>query len=107
MLHLTTKLNEESGETQTLPSLPLTGLWLTQNPKQEGVHCDRNVVGAAFLLTTSDVKGAVLVLSSPSNKMVRHQLCPGEVLGGSWANHAQAACHHAIQSYERMSGNDG
>jgi hypothetical protein len=37
-----------------------TGIWLTQKPNEGNVHCDRNVVGATFLLTTSDVTGSML-----------------------------------------------
>ena len=88
LLHLTTKLNADSGETRTIPSLPLSGLWLTQNPRPEGVHCDENVVGATFLLTTSNAKGITLLLSSPTGKLVKHELKPGQILAGSWANHA-------------------
>ena len=102
LLHLTTKLNADTGETRTVPSLPLSGLWLTQNPKPEGVHCDRNVVGATFLLTTSNAKGAVLLLLSPTGKLIKHQLKPGQILAGSWANHAHCNSQ-VVQSEFRTS----
>ena len=98
LLHLTTKLNSDTGETRTIPSLPISGLWLTQNPKPEGVHCDRNVVGATFLLTTSSAKGAVLVLHSPTGKLIKHKLMPGQILAGSWANHAH--CNSKVDCSE-------
>ena len=88
LLHLTTKLNAETNETRTIPSLPLSGMWLAQDPKPEGIHCDRNVVGATFLLTTSHAQGSKLVLSSPTKKLANHHLTPGEIVAGSWANHA-------------------
>ena len=92
LLHLTTKLNTDTGETRTIPSLPISGIWLTQNPKEEGVHCDKNVVGATFLLTTSSAEGAQLVMRTPTGKVIKHRLTPGHILAGSWANHAHCNC---------------
>lgn len=88
LLHITTKLNEETNETRTIPLLPISGIWLTQDPKPEGVHCDKNVVGSTFLLTTSHAQGSKLVLSSPTKKLATHHLIPGQIIAGSWANHA-------------------
>jgi hypothetical protein len=88
LLCLTTQLNEETGECRTIPGLPLSGLWLTEKPNKERVHCDTNVVGATFLVTTSDVKGPTLCLSTPTRKLAKHDMKPGIILAGSWANYA-------------------
>jgi hypothetical protein len=61
LLRLTAKINSESGYERTLPGLPLTGMWFNVVPKQEGVHCDPNAVGASFVLSTYEGDGAVLV----------------------------------------------
>jgi hypothetical protein len=87
LLRITTQLNQHTNERRTIPGLPLSGLWLTERPNQDKVHCDSNVVGAAFLLTSSDVKGSTLCLSSPTGKIVMHDLKPGEILAGSWSNY--------------------
>lgn len=88
MLHLTTKLNSDTGETRTIPSMPISGIWLTQKPNPKGTHCDRNVVGVSFILATSTAKGSVLVLHSLTGKLIKHKLTQGHILAGSWANHA-------------------
>jgi hypothetical protein len=88
LLCLTTKLNEETGESRTIPGLPLSGLWLTEKPNEERVHCDTNVVGATFLLTTSDVDGSTLCLSSPTGQLGKYNLKPGVILAGGWANYS-------------------
>jgi hypothetical protein len=44
-------------------------------------------VGATFLLTTSDVEGAELVLLSPTSTMAKQRIVPGQILAGAWANH--------------------
>jgi hypothetical protein len=87
LLKLTTRLNEESEEDRTIPGLPLTGLWLTNTPVEEAVHCDRNVVGATFLLTTSDVEGSQLQMLSSTGTVTKHRIAPGQILAGKWANH--------------------
>jgi hypothetical protein len=88
LLLITTQLNQQSKERRTIPGLPLSGLWLTEQPNGESVHCDRNVVGATFLLTTSDAKGSTLWLSSPTQKLAKYDLKPGFIVSGSWASHA-------------------
>jgi hypothetical protein len=87
LLCLTTRLNEETGEDRTIPGLPLSGPWLTNDPAVERIHCDRNAVGATFLLTTSDVEGAELALLSPTSTMAKQRIAPGQILAGTWANH--------------------
>jgi hypothetical protein len=52
LLHLTAKINSESGYKRTHSGLPLTGMWFIIVPKQEAVHCDWNVAGATFVLST-------------------------------------------------------
>jgi hypothetical protein len=64
---------------KNLTGLPLTGIWLTQKPNEGNVHCDRNVV-ATFLLTTSDVTGSTLCLSTPTGKLAKYDLKPGAIL---------------------------
>jgi hypothetical protein len=64
LLRLTAKINSESGYERTLPGLTLTGMWFNVVPKQEAVHCDRNVGGTTFVLSTYEGDGAVLVLST-------------------------------------------
>jgi hypothetical protein len=88
LLLITTQLNQQSMERRTIPGLPLSGLWLTEQPNGESVHCDRNVVGATFLLTTSHAKGSTLCLSSPTQKLAKYDLKPGIILAGSWASYA-------------------
>jgi hypothetical protein len=88
LLCLTTKLNEETGESRTIPGLPLTGLWLTEKPNEERVHIDTNVVGATFLLTTGVVEGSTLCLSDPKGQLGKYHLKPGVILGGGWANYS-------------------
>jgi hypothetical protein len=79
LLLLTTKLNHDMKDQRTLTGLPLTGIWLTQKPNEGNVHCDRNVVGATFLLTTSDVTGSTLCLSTPTGKLAKYDLKPGAI----------------------------
>jgi hypothetical protein len=89
LLRLTAKINSESGYERTLPGLPLTGMWFNVVPKQEAVHCDRNVVGATFVLSTYEGDGAVLVLSTTLPKNVaKIQIHPPMILAGKWANYA-------------------
>jgi hypothetical protein len=64
-------------------------MWFKVVPKQEAVHCDRNVVGATFVLSTYKGDGAVLVLSTTSQKNVaKIQINPPMILAGKWANYA-------------------
>ena len=89
LLHLTTKINTESGNDRTLPGLPLSGMWFNIVPKQEAVHCDRNVVGATFVLSTYRDDGAALVLSTTCpNHVEKIQINPPMILAGKWANFA-------------------
>jgi hypothetical protein len=88
LLLITTQLNQQTNEHRTIPGLPLSGLWLTEKQNEESDHCDKNVVGATFLLTTSDVKGPTLCMSSPTGFLAKYDLKPGAILAGSWANHS-------------------
>jgi hypothetical protein len=102
LLHLTKKINSESGHERTLCGLPLTGMWFNIVPKQEAVHCDRNVVGATFVLSTYEGDGAALVLStlsttSPTNAG-KIQINPPMILAGKWANYAQCNTNIATES---------
>ncbi len=97
LLRLTAKINSESGYERTLPGLPLTGMWFNVVPKQEAVHCDRNVVGATFVLSTYEGDGAVLVLSTTSQKNVaKIQINPPMILAGKWANYAHCNTNVSI-----------
>jgi hypothetical protein len=97
--HLTAKINSESGNERTLSGLPLTGLWFNIVPKQEAVHCDRNVVGATFVLSTYEGDGASLVLSTTSLKNVgKIQINPPMILAGRWANYAHCNTNIATES---------
>ncbi len=99
LLHLTAKINSESGYERTLPGLPLTGMWFNIVPKQEAVHCDRNVVGATFVLSTYQGNGAVLVLSTTSPKTVaKIQINPPMILAGKWANYAHCNTNVSIEA---------
>jgi hypothetical protein len=77
---------EENG--RFLDGMPLSAWWWTRFPKKENVHCDRNVVGATFLLTTATVHGATFVGMNPNGKTMRHRLKAGTIMGGTWAQHA-------------------
>lgn len=98
-LLLTQRLNFDSGETRTLPDMPVSAIWLTQQPQAEAVHCDRNVVGSTFLLTSKSGQGAAVCLCSPSGKYITHQLKPGEVMAGQWANYAH--CNVNVSKKDR------
>ncbi len=99
LLHLTAKINSESGYERTLPGLPLTGMWFNVVPKQEAVHCDRNVVGATFVLSTYQGNRAVLVLSTTSPKTVaKIQINPPMILAGKWANYAHCNTNVSIEA---------
>jgi hypothetical protein len=88
LLHLTAKINSESGYKRTLRGLPLTRMWFNVVPKQKVVHCDQNVVGATFVLSTYEGDGAVLVLSTTLQKNVaKIQINPPMILAGKWANY--------------------
>jgi hypothetical protein len=52
LICMTAKINLDSGFNQTIPGLPLTGLFFNIQPKQEAVHCDCNVVGSTLVLST-------------------------------------------------------
>ncbi len=89
LLHLTTNVNKKSGCNRTLSGLPLTGLWFNIIPKQEAVHCDRNVVGSTFVLSTYEGDGADLILATQSpNNLGKLQINPPMILAGKWANYA-------------------
>jgi hypothetical protein len=102
LLHLTTKINSESGYERTLSGLPLTGMWFNIMPKQEAVHCDRNVVGATFVLSTYEGGGAALVLSTLSMTSLTNagkiQINPPMTLAGKWANYAHCNTNIATES---------
>jgi len=86
MVALTEKLAKDTnGELRTIPGLPISGLWLTCNPKPENKHCDRNVVGATFLITTKYVQGSTLCLTTPNGKIVKRRINPGTIMAGRWA----------------------
>jgi hypothetical protein len=102
LLLITTQLNCHTNERRTIPGLPLSGLLLTENPNEESIHCDRNVVGATFLLTTSDVT-PTLCLSSPTQKLAKYDLKPGTILAGSWANYAH--CKSKVDEVDEHPGN--
>jgi hypothetical protein len=102
LLHLTTRINSESGYERTLYGLPLTGMWFNIVPKQEVVHCDRNVVWATFVLSTYEGEGAALVLStlsttSPTNAG-KIQINPPIILAGKWVNYAHCNTNIATES---------
>ena len=77
---------EEAG--RVLDDMPLSAWWWTRFPKTENIHCDRNVVGATFLLTTATVKGSTFVGLNPKGKTMRHHLKAGTIMGGKWAQYA-------------------
>ena len=63
-------------------------MWFNVVPKQEAVHCDRNVVGATFVLSTYEGDGAVLVLSTTSQKNVaKIQINPPMIVAGKCVNY--------------------
>jgi hypothetical protein len=78
-------------------------MWLIEKPNDESVHCDKNVVGATFLLTTSDVKGPTLCFSTPTRKLAEHDLKPGTILAGSWTNYAH--CNLKVDKVDEHQGN--
>ena len=89
----------ESGDERTISGLPLTGLWFNIVPKQEAIHCDRNVVGATFVLSTYEGDGASLVLSTTSlDNVGKFQINPPTILAGRWANYAHCNTNVATGS---------
>ncbi len=99
LLHLTAHGNKKSGYERTLSGLPLTGLWFNIIPKQEAVHCDRNVVGSTFVLSTYEGDGADLILATQSpNNLGKLQINPPMILAGKWANYAHCNTNVVTES---------
>ena len=88
MTLLCKRLNEDSNEERTIPGTPVSGIWFTKHPREEKIHCDGNVVGATFVLTTFEGNGATLCMSSPNQTLKKCKLSPGTILAGKWANWA-------------------
>jgi hypothetical protein len=89
LLHLSATINSDSEYKRKLSGLPLTGLWFNIVPKQKALHCDQNVAGATFVLSTYEGDGASLVLSTTSPKNVgKLQINPLMILAGRWADYA-------------------
>jgi hypothetical protein len=102
LICLTTKINSDSGFDQTIPGLPLTGLWFNIQPKQEAVHCDCNVVGCTFGLGTYEGEGAVLVLSTTAKTYLNNiQINPPTILAGQWANHAHCNTNVSVANQSK------
>lgn len=84
------KLNQDSREKRTLPGMPSSGIWLSTAPKAEKIHCDGNVAGPTFLLSTYPAAPgtAALCTMSPGREPTQTTMSPGMVLGGKWASNA-------------------
>jgi hypothetical protein len=54
------------------------------------------------LLTTSDVTGSTLCLSTPTGKLGKYDLKPGAIIGGSWASYS-----HCNLKVDNNPGNSG
>ena len=87
---LCAKLNQDSREKRTLPGIPATGIWLSTEPKAEKVHCDENVAGPTFILSTYPaVPGmATLCKMSTQGELTQTTVLPGMVVAGKWASSA-------------------
>ena len=88
LLELVQKLNLQSREDRTLPGIPCTGIWYTTLTKNEGIHCDNNVVGATFLFSTQRVQGGTVNLQQPSGNYASRKLETSWCLAGRWAENA-------------------
>ena len=59
-----------------MPGLPLSGLWLTHEPKSEVVHTDRNTRGASFVVSsTSHQTGALVLYDEQRKRKLQHGTC--------------------------------
>ena len=96
---LTERLNYDSNEQRTIKDIPVSGSWLSTCPKIEKKHCDRNVVGSTFLLTTNDSVGGNLNLCTPNGKFMKLHLKPNMIIAGKWAQHAH--CNDKVNSKGR------
>ena len=96
---LTERLNYDSNEQRTIKDIPVSGSWLSTHPKIEKKHCDRNVVGSTFLLTTNDSVGGNLNLCTPNGKFMKSHLKPNMIIAGKWAQHAH--CNDKVNSKGR------
>ena len=105
-VHLCQKLNQQSGEERTIG--PASGFWLSTRPKHEAVHCDYNICGAIFVLSTysSTAGTAALCHLSEAGNVGKCHLVPGMVVGGTWGSRAHANNKvDATVMQERMSWN--
>ena len=87
---LCAKLNQDSREKRTLAGMPASGIWLSTTPRAEKIHCDGNVAGPSFLLSTYPAAPgtAALCTMSPGAEPTQTTMLPGMVLGGKWASNA-------------------
>jgi hypothetical protein len=88
MVHLCDRLNKESGEERTIPGTPLSGIWWATVTKKDAVHCDQNIVGPIFVLSTFEAKrgSASLCFLSDSGRRTQFTLQPGKIMGGRWGS---------------------
>ena len=101
MCLITEKLNYDSNEERAIPGIPVSGIWLNTNPKTEKVHCDANVVGPTFLLTTKASEGGNLIMCTSSRKLMKVKLKPNMIVAGKWAQYAH--CNTKVNSKGRTS----
>lgn len=71
------RLNQQAlGEERCIPGTVFSGLWLTLATKSGAVHCDHNVVGPSFLLSTYnthfEMEGALAVEAPGGNYQRPH-----------------------------------
>jgi hypothetical protein len=102
-LAIAKKLNEESNDgNRTIPALPISGCWFTRKPRHEKVHCDKNVCGATFLLSTYEGDGAILCTANENGSLQKYTLRKNTILGGTWANWAhcnsKVTCDHVVEN---------
>ena len=98
---ITEKLNCDSNEERAIPGIPASGIWLNANPRTEKVHCDANVVGPTFLLTTKASEGGNLIMCTSSRKLMKVKLKPNMIVAGKWAQYAH--CNTKVNSKGRTS----
>jgi hypothetical protein len=88
LVRVTNELARNTGEQRTLPGLPCSGIWYTLSTKNNGIHCDSNVVGSSFIMSMEKVNGGHLNLQLPSGNFSKERIEPEYCLAGRWSENA-------------------
>lgn len=104
-VHLCAQLNKQSGEERTIPNSPISGIWMSFEGREEAIHCDRNIVGAIFVLSLYQPEpgSATLCVMSEGGNVKKVALLPMKVLGGTWGatSHCNLGLDHHATEFRR------